>query len=139
VSLHDAPQTGAVCELPMGLRDGFGESGSLDEAILLHQTIHERPIVGGFVARLPPSITRSYESMAVVGSFLRLSSGAKISNSDLELTPREASAKLAAAGIAFIVLDTRRASADLTEYVQSRIELRRIAEEDGRVFYKVME
>ncbi len=138
LSLRDAAKTGAVCELPMGLRDGFGERGSLDEAVLLHQTIHQRPIIGGFVARLPPSITSSYESMPVVGSFLRLSSGAKISDSDLGLTPREASAKLASAGIAFVVLDTRRASADLTEYVQSRIELKRVGEEDGRVFYEVM-
>jgi hypothetical protein len=137
-SLRDAPKAGAVCELPMGLRDGFGESGSLDEAVLLHQMIHERPIVGGFVARLPPAITSIYESMPVVGSLLRLSSGAKISDSDLGLTPREASAKLASSGIAFIVLDTRRASADLIEYVQSRIELRRVGEEDGRVFYEVM-
>lgn len=137
LSLRNAAKAGAVCELPLGLRDGFGERGALDEAVLLHQTIHERPIVGGFIARLPPSITRRYETMPVVGSFLRLSSGAKLSDLDATLTPREAAAALASAGIAFIVLDTRKASADLTEYVQSKIELRRVAEEDGRIFYEV--
>ena len=138
-ALRDSPKRGAVCELPLGLRDGFGESGSLDEAVLLHQTIHERPIVGGFVARLPPAITRSYEKAPVVGSLLRLSSGGKISDLDVALTPPEAAAALTSAGIAFIVLDTRRASAELTEYVQSKIALRRVAEEDGRIFYEVME
>lgn len=138
-ALRDSPKTGAVCELPLGLRDGFGDSGSLDEAVLLHQTIHERPIVGGFVARLPPAITRSYEKAPVIASLLRLSSGGKLSDLDVALTPSEAAAALTSAGIAFIVLDTRRASAELTEYVQSKIALRRVAEEDGRIFYEVME
>jgi len=136
-SLGRAQKAGAVCELPLGLRDGFGERGSLDEAVLLHQTIHERPIVGGFVARLPPSIARSYERMPVVGSFVRLSSGEKISESDLRLTPHEGSAALASAGIAFIVLDMRRASAELVQYVQSRLALQHLAEENGRIFYEV--
>jgi len=135
--LNDRAKKGAVCELPLGLRDGFGETGSLDEDVLLHQTIHERPIVGGFVARLPPSIAREYATMPILGSLLQLSSGAKISETDASRSPREAAAVLAAAGIAFIVLDTRRASPDLIEFVQSKIELRRIGEEDGRVFYEV--
>ena len=136
--LRDAPKTGAVCELPFGLRDGFGESGSLDEAVLMHQTLHERPIVGGFVARLQPSIARAYDATPVIRSFLRLSSGSEISSEDRALTPADAASRLASAGIAFIVLDTRRASPDLIEYVQSKIELRRVAEENGRIFYEVM-
>jgi hypothetical protein len=126
-----------VCELPIGIRDGFGETGSLDEAVLLHQMTHERPIVGGFVARLPPAIATTYETTPVIRSMLRLSSGGAASDQDLALTRAEAAAALASAGIAFVVLDTRRASASLIDYVQSRIELRRMAEEDGRVFYEV--
>jgi hypothetical protein len=136
-ALNDRSKKGAVCELPLGLRDGFGETGSLDENALLYQTIHERPIVGGFVARLPPSIAREYAAMPVLGSLLQLSSGAKVSETDASRTPHEAAALLASAGIAFVILDTRRASADLIAYVQSQIELKRIAEEDGRVFYEV--
>lgn len=138
VALRAAGSNGAVCELPIGLRDGFGETGSLDEAVLLHQMIHERPIVGGFVARLPPAIATTYEKLPVIRSLLRLSSGGAASEQDLTLTRAEAAAALASAGIAFVVLDTRRASASLIDYVQSRIELRRMAEEDGRVFYEVM-
>jgi hypothetical protein len=137
-ALRDGSKAGAVCELPLGLRDGFGETGSLDEAILVHQTIHQRPIVGGFIARLPPAILQSYDTMPVLRSLLRLSSGGGVSSEDRGLTGTEASAKLASEGVAFIILDTRRASTDLMEYVQSKIDLRRIAEEDGRVFYEVM-
>jgi hypothetical protein len=137
VALHDAAPTGAVCELPLGLRDGFGETGSLDEAVLLHQTIHERPIVGGFVARLPPSIARTYDTMPVIRSLLRLSSGRSASEEDARLTAAEAAAKLASAGIAYVVLDLRRATPELVRYVQSGIDLRSLGEEDGRMFYQV--
>ena len=135
--LKNSTHAGAVCELPFGMRDGFGELGSLDEATLLYQFVHERPLVGGFVARLPPRVVADYEAMPVVRSLLRLSSGTSASTADAAFTARDATAMLAAADIAFIVLNTRRASAELQDYVQSRIELRRIAEEDGRVFYEV--
>jgi hypothetical protein len=137
-ALKSPTHAGAVCELPLGIRDGFGELGSLDEAVLLHQFVHERPLVGGFVARLPPAIARRYEAMPVIRSLLRLSSGSDAADADGRLTPREAAAALASAGVAFLVLDTRRASTALIHYVEANIELRRIAEEDGRVFYEVM-
>jgi hypothetical protein len=136
-ALRDASKAGAVCELPMGLRDGFGETGSLDEAVLLHQIIHERPIVGGFVARLPPSVARSYNTMPVIRSFLQLSAGGQIAPEDISLTPPAAAAALANAGIAYVVLDRRRAGPALVRYVQSGITLRQIREQDGRVFYEV--
>jgi len=129
--------SGAVCELPLGLRDGFGETGSFDSSVLLHQTMHERPIVGGFVARLPPSVARAYQAMPVIRTFLRLSAGGKLSGEAPLLGPGEAASALAAEGIRFIVLDTRRASPDLVQFVQSGIALSRIGEEDGRIFYEV--
>jgi len=138
ITLKDSGHAGAVCELPFGVRDGFGEFGALDEATLLYQFVHERPLVGGFVARLPPRLVPSYEAMPVIRSFLRLSSGTNASEADAALSPRDAAGILASAGIAFIVLDTRRASAELRDYVDTRIELRRIAEENGRLLYEVM-
>jgi hypothetical protein len=136
-SLRNRARTGAVCELPLGIRDGFGETGKFDSAVLLHQTLHERPIVGGFLARLEPRVARDYAAMPVVGSFLRLSSGGKLSDEPVFMSPREAASSLASAGIAFVVLDIRTASADLIQYVQSGIALRLIGEQDGRIFYEV--
>src|SRR5262249_62393687 len=64
---------GAVLELPLGVRDGFGEAGLLDESVLFYQTIHERPIAGGFVARLPPSVRKRYEESPVLAVLVQLS------------------------------------------------------------------
>lgn len=130
-------RTGAVCELPLGIRDGFGETGHFDSAVLLHQTVHERPIVGGFVARLPGTAARQYAAMPVVGSLLRLSAGGRFEAEHTAMEPRQASMALASAGIRFVVLDIRSASPDLVRYVRSSLALRLIAEEDGRIFYEV--
>jgi hypothetical protein len=136
-ALKDRPRAGAVCELPFGIRDGFGEIGRFDANVLLHQTAHERPLVGGFLARLSPSVARDYAAMPVIGSFLRLSSGGPLSKEPVRLSPEGAASSLSNAGIAFIVIDTRAASPDLLHYVQADIAARLIGEEDGRLFYEV--
>src|SRR4051812_24680656 len=66
---------GAVCELPLGIRDGFGEAGRFDARVLYFQTLHGRPILGGFLARLPRSIPAWYRDTPVVSTLLRLSGG----------------------------------------------------------------
>ena len=136
-ALRTHSRAGAVCELPLGIRDGFGEIGKFDSSVLLHQTLHERPIVGGFLARLDPRVGREYASMAVIGTFLRLSSGGRLSDETVSMTSVQAARSLDSAGIGFVVLDVRTASTDLVRYVQSSIALTLIGEQDGRVFYEV--
>jgi hypothetical protein len=126
-----------VCELPLGLRDGFGERGSFDDRVLFYQTIHQRPLVGGFVARLPPSVLAAYENDPLLAGLLRLSAG-----DELEHTPplpdRElALDKLRENGIRFIVLDRGRASPKLIEYVERVLPVSLIAEEHERSLYLV--
>src|SRR5262245_7579018 len=75
--------------------------------------------------------------MPFIRTFLRLSAGGKLSDEAPLLGPGEAASALAAEGIRFIVLDTRRASPDLVQFVQSGTALSRIGEEDGRIFYEV--
>jgi hypothetical protein len=67
---------GAVCEVPFGIGDGLSEGvGSQDRRMLYYATLHEHPLVGGFIGRMPPGTTARYEAMPVVGPLLRLSDG----------------------------------------------------------------
>ncbi len=134
-SLHGP--AGAVCELPLGLRDGFGETGTFDAAVMLNQTVHERPILGGFVARLPPSLIREYRALPTVSSLLRLSAGGRLSD-EVPGDARRNTAQLAALGIAYIVVNRHAASADLQEYLQLALTLRALGEQDGRAFYELV-
>jgi hypothetical protein len=134
--LRAAPRPGAVCELPLGFRDGFGETGRFDSAVLFYQTVHERPITGGFMARLPPHIARDYAAMPLVASLLRLSSGGSL-HDEVRTDPTAAAAFLHSRGIRYVILDKGNAAPDLVRYVESNIPLRIMAEEANRILYEV--
>jgi hypothetical protein len=134
--LRERPEQGAVLELPLGVRDGFGERGALDERVLFYQTIHRRPLVGGFVARLPPSVSRVYDTDLLFRSLLRLSSG--LIKDRLPLPDTEvARQSLQRNGVRFLVLDRNIASAQLIEYVEHVLPVEWISEEGGRALYVV--
>ncbi len=88
----------AVVELPLGVRDGFGEEGRFDHRALVHQVAHERPLAGGFVARLPDRIRRNYNDTTALASLMRASVGP----TDL---PADLSARLLELGISHLVVN----------------------------------
>jgi len=133
--LRQRPEEGAVCELPLGLRDGFGEIGRFDSRVLLYQTIHEHPITGGFVARMPPRIPAAYEADAVLGPLLRLSSGEALSDVAV-LSPDRAAEVLRHDNIHYFVVNRNAAPADLLVFVRS-LPLRLLASAEGRDLYVV--
>jgi hypothetical protein len=100
-TLKSSAAAGAVVELPIGMRDGFGEAGRLDHRALVHQIWHERPLAGGFVARLPERLTRQYSGIPLMRDLLVLSTPAETA---VPLGP-DAAAGAAAHGLAFIVVN----------------------------------
>jgi hypothetical protein len=123
-------ETGAICELPLGLRDSFGETGRFSSLILWHQTIHERPMAGGFVSRLPPRITTGYLTSPIFGPLLRLSAGDAAA--DMPLPDRnDAIDALLGADIRFLVLDRAASPPALAAFVE-HLHLARIDEEGTR-------
>jgi hypothetical protein len=136
-TLKAASAPGAVCEVPLGLRDGFGETGRFDSNVLFYQTIHERPIVGGFVARLPPRVIREYSQMPIVGSLLRLSAGQRPDGGQRELAPDAAAAFLASTGIRYVVVNKRLASPDLKTYLAGAVRLTLLTEDESRSVYLI--
>lgn len=127
---------GSVCELPMGLRDGFGETGRLDMRVLFYQTLHGRPMTGGFVARLDPRVLAAYQVDPVLGVLLRLSAGATLA-SQQTLPASLAGESLRLQGIRFVVLNRREAAPDLVRYVDSGLPLRAVQEDEERTLYEL--
>jgi hypothetical protein len=134
--LRNRPERGAVCELPLGFRDGFGARGTFDDRILFYQTLHERPLVGGFVARLSASVSRFYEQDPLLGTFLRLSGATElpaVAPPDRD----EAGRLLEQHGIRFLVLNRRAAPQELMTYVESTLPLAVIFGDEERTLYVV--
>ena len=128
-------EPGALCELPFGLRDGFGETGRFDMRDLYYQTLHGRPIAGGFVARLPPSVRDEYRSDPVLGLLLRLSAGEPLAD-ERSPPPADAARRLKDRGFGFVVLNRALAPRDLQSYVAD-LPLLELASDGTRVLYAI--
>ena len=136
--LRDRPEPGAVCELPLGYADGFGESGVLDRRVLFYQTIHRRPILGGFVSRLSKRVEAAYHDNALIAALLSLSAPDSTDAAPADLPSRDRAADLLErGGIRFLMLNRDTASPRLIEYVSTVLPVTEIAKEGGRSLYIV--
>ena len=126
---------GSVLTIPFGVRDGFGEKGLLEHDALYGQTLHRRPLVGGFLARLPPRVWSWYEQTEPYRSLLALSSSA---TATAPLPTCESVVNgLRAASVAYVVFYPNDASAGVKDLVATRLPLQRVAEDDRRVLFLV--
>ena len=135
-----AMPAGAVCELPMGLRDGFEQRGAFDDRTLQYQFVHGHPLVGGFAARIPESLKDRYTELPVVRSLLRLSApaGGTLDPRDEALSAAEMGEALRRAGIRFVVVDRTRAGAALQAVVDTRLPLTLVERNETRELFTVV-
>lgn len=128
---------GAVLEVPLGVRDGFGARGGLNHRVLFYQTIHGRPIFGGFVARLSPRVKEAYTRDPLLGPVLRLSGGSTDASLHLAEERFAGGASSLACAARYIVLDHKRATREMEALLADVFLLRRIADDGTRRLYLV--
>jgi hypothetical protein len=134
--LRDRPERGGLAELPLGLGDAFGDVTPFDRRTLVCQAIHERPIVGGFVTRLPPSVLAAYRADPLIATWLRLS-GAR-TNAIPAGGPANvtlAAQRMDLDDIAFVLLNRRTASPELRDYVEHVLPLEVVSQDDERTLF----
>jgi hypothetical protein len=133
VALASRPDAG-VLEIPLGIRDGFGELGALDHRVLYYQSISGKPMVGGFVARMSNPLRQTYEASPVLGVLLRLSAGEAVDPELVRASRDAAPAFLRSHGIGYMVVNTDTTPAALMDYVLA-MPARLVALSDGRRLY----
>ena len=137
-TLRDRPEQGAVGELPLGIRDGLAGLGAFEYRTMFHQTIHQRPMLGGMVSRLPEAVAMAYAADPLLATLLRLSaSGGTLQPTEPAPDSELAANRLRVNNIRFIVLNTDTASPALVEYVERVLPLALIAQEGERRLYMV--
>jgi len=124
---------GAVLEIPLGLRDGFGAEGRVDPAVLYYQSLHGKPIMGGYISRLSPEIAARYHASPVLDTLLRLCSAEKV-------PPPSPAESLDAAtffkdlGVRYVVVNTEMATIETRAYVRA-MPVRLVATDGPRELY----
>jgi hypothetical protein len=131
-----AQPAGAVLDLPFGLRDGFGDTGALDHRTLYYQTLHGKPIAGGFVARMAPSLRSRVVASPFMRAVIDLSAGHPVEDEATRAAIADARSTLASRGIRFVVVNHRAASPGLRALV-SQLPVRLLSRDDERELYEV--
>jgi hypothetical protein len=124
---------GAVLEIPFGIRDSFGEEGRFDTSVLYYQFTHGKPIAGGYVSRVAPSVKARYRGEPVFDALLRLSGGEA---GPPPIDGRQAADVLRRAGIAYVVVDRRIATAQVQDFVMS-MAMTRLGGDDVKQLYAI--
>jgi hypothetical protein len=126
-ALVSDPAAGAVLEVPLGLRDGFGETGTLDPNAMWLQTIHERPIAGGFVARLPRDAAARYRQEPALAPLLELAPN-----------PIGPDARaLTALGFRYVLVNRALASASAQASIRRSPSVALVTEDAGYTLYRM--
>jgi hypothetical protein len=118
---------GIVLELPFGYRDGFGTRGVLNHRVLFDQTVHEHPLMGGFVARLSSRVKAAYETDPVIGGLLDLSSGTSLSS---DPGPCHLTCE-----VRYVVIDEAAASAQVQDFARKAFSLTMITRSGSKTLY----
>jgi hypothetical protein len=88
--------------------------------------VHEHPLAGGFIGRMPADAAARYERMPIAGSLLRLSDG----------RPDVAVEEVDAGICRYLVVNRNALSQALREYVE-KLPLVRIGSDSTRDVYRV--
>jgi hypothetical protein len=95
-------KAGSVLLMPTGYQDGFEEVGRFNARALAYQMHHHRPIVGGYISRVPDRIKTSYRDRPAIAALIALS--ASNPSPTPAALPEDMGQLLAEDGIAFVVL-----------------------------------
>ncbi len=121
-----AAPAGAVCEVPFGIGDGLSVGvGSQDRRVLYYATLHEHPLVGGYIGRMPPRAKERIMAMAVAGPLLN---GGGWVDGDHEM--------FEAAACRYLVVNRAASTTAELDYV-ARLPADRIASDEARDLYKM--
>ena len=135
-SVEADPRPVALLSLPFGLRDGLSSYGNATPTGQFYQTVHEKPLVGGYISRLPSSGIAHYTNRQVTAALLDLSEGRSLTPERRAAVVQRAHANLANLNIGYVVINESTASDELIRFAQDAFDLERIASEGERTLFR---
>jgi hypothetical protein len=126
-----------VLNLPFGLRDGVSSRGNETSSYQFFQTVHEKPIVGGYLSRLPPGTLDHYRRIPLMSELLDLSEGRPIDPDRARAILAQPPAVRAALNIGWVVIDTTRATSDLVRFASEAFDLTLVSHDSHWRLYRV--
>ncbi|GAB4259860.1 hypothetical protein [Thermincola ferriacetica] len=124
-----------VLELPMGWRDGFKMEGITLVDAQYYQTVHNKYLINGYVARYPAHKTDFYQKYPVVMDILRLEASAD--SFGQKAGPEEASRFVRDFNVRYIVFNKNCRIPALEDYVRRLFPMTPVYADDRIEAYRV--
>jgi hypothetical protein len=129
------PRPVRVLDLPFGIRDGLSSTGDFSAASQFYQTLHGKPLIGGYLSRVSNQRKVSYRRLPVRSALITLSERRPLSARQADRARRAAAGFLAQARLGYVVIDTARTTPELREFAIGLLNLRKIEESGGFELY----
>jgi len=115
-----------VLELPVGVRDGTTSVGNFTARAQFFQTVHGKPLIGGYLSRVSRRRIAEVRQFEILDALMTLSEGRRIESATEHALISRGPKFVRDSHIGFVVVDRKRASADLTTFAIRALSLRRI-------------
>ena len=131
------PRPVRVLYLPFGLRDGLSSTGDFTAYAQFLQTFHEKPLVGGYISRLPSHRVERFRQYRFFRLLIDLSERRPVSAERIEGAIETAHKEAPGLNIGYVIVDTSRASDQLVHFARSALNLEHLATDGTQALYIV--
>jgi hypothetical protein len=130
------PRPVRVLQLPFGVRDGVSSAGNFTARYQYFQTLHEKPLIGGYLSRISrPRIDGMRRAFPAVNGLMTLSEGGTLPVRQADGVP-ESRDFVERANVGWIVIDYSTAPPALVEAVFRDLRLQEVARDGPYVLYR---
>jgi hypothetical protein len=125
-----------VLEVPFGIRDGLSSYGNFSAESLLYQTAHEKPLIGGYLSRVPRNEVDRYRRRPVIDALITLSEGRPLTERQALRVRRRGPGFVERARIGYVVIDMNRTSPQDAAFIEDALQLAPVGEDQGKRLYR---
>ena len=133
----DDPRPVRVLQLPFGIRDGLSSRGNFSADAQFFQTFHEKPLVGGYLSRLPDGQVERFQKIPLLRVLMRLSEGRRVEPELRARALETAAAESDRLHIGYVVVNRGRVSDELTEFAREAFGMQLVASDGEWALYNV--
>lgn len=119
-------EEGRLLELPTGIRDGTSSTGDFRASSVFYQTLHQRPLVGGYLSRVSRWRKRENLRAPMLRTLFAISEGAHPPRESLDAARSARDIFLRRSCVRFVLISKKRIASDLQMLVVDLLRLKQV-------------
>jgi hypothetical protein len=134
--VRDDPRPVRILELPFGVRDGTSSEGDFSARYQFNQTLHGKPLMGGYLSRVSARRVREVKETPMLAAFLALSEDRPVPAAELEALAASAPAFVDTARVGWVIVHLSRTPPALHAFAVKALALQQVAVDEDLILYR---